>query len=48
MKIKYRTIDTTTLKGIKAAERLHAYGWKMGRVGLFTIQFYRRNLLKGR
>jgi hypothetical protein len=42
MKIEYRTVDTTTLKGLEAAERLHAAGWKMGRVGLFSIQFYRR------
>ena len=42
MKLKYRTVDTTTLKGLKTAERLHANGWKMGRVTPFSIQFYRQ------
>lgn len=51
MTTEYRTVDTTTLKGLKTAERLHRYGWKMGRVGLFSVQFYKvtvreRNLLK--
>lgn len=41
MKIEYRTVDTTTLEGLRTAERLHANGWKMGRVGLFSIRFYR-------
>lgn len=41
MKIEYRTVLLTTLKGLKTAERLHANGWKMGRVGPFTIQFYK-------
>ena len=40
-RIEYKTVDTSTLKGLKQAERLHANGWKMGRVGLFTVQFYR-------
>jgi hypothetical protein len=42
MRIEYRTVDTSTLKGLKAAERLQANGWTMGRSGLFSIQFYRR------
>lgn len=44
MKTEYRTVDTSTLKGLKQAERLHAAGWIMGRVGLFTVQFYRRKV----
>lgn len=40
--IEYRTVSTHTLKGLKEAERLHQSGWKMGRSGLFTIQFYRQ------
>lgn len=35
----YRTVDTTTIKGIEAAERLQRYGWTMIRVGLFSTQF---------
>ena len=42
MTLKYKTVDTTTLKGLKRAERLHAYGWKMIRVGLFSIQFEKK------
>ncbi len=37
--MKYRTVDTGTLKGLKTAERLHANGWKTISVGLFLIQF---------
>jgi len=36
---RYRRIDTSTLEGLKAAERLHARGWRMISVGLFTILF---------
>jgi len=39
---EYRTIDTTTEKGLKQAERLHTSGkWKQGRVTPFSTQFYR-------
>lgn len=41
MKFKYRTIDTSTLKGLKLAERLHQNGWKIIRSGLFLIYFER-------
>jgi hypothetical protein len=41
--MKYRTVDTSTLKGLKQAERLRVSGWKMARVGLFTITFYRKS-----
>ncbi len=41
MTIKYRTVWTDTLKGLRLAETLHRNGWKQGRVGLFTIQFYK-------
>jgi hypothetical protein len=44
MKIEYRTVDTSTLKGLKQAERLHQNGWKMGAQGLFSIQFYKEKL----
>lgn len=40
-KVQYRTVDTSTLKGLKEAERLHTSGWKTASVGLFTIQFYK-------
>ncbi len=38
-KTKYKTVDTSTLKGLKQAERLYTNGWKIIRAGLFTIQF---------
>jgi hypothetical protein len=38
---EYKTIDTSTLKGLKQAERLHASGWKTIRVGLFLVYFER-------
>ena len=45
-KITYKTIDTRTLDGLKKAERLHARGWAMVSVGLFKIQFYRKEETK--
>ena len=36
---QYKTVDTSTLKGLKQAERLHLNGWKQIRVGMFSIQF---------
>ena len=39
---KYRTVDTSTLKGLQLAERLHANGWIAYSVGLFLIKFYKR------
>ena len=32
---------TSTLKGLKAAERLKANGWMIDLVGFWTIQFYK-------
>ncbi len=40
-KWEYKTVDTSTLKGLEQAERLHQAGWKTGSVGLYLIQFYR-------
>lgn len=42
MRYEYKTVDTSTLEGLKAAERLHAAGWKTDRVGLFIIWFSRK------
>lgn len=42
MKYEYRTIDTSTLKGLKLAEKLHMVGWKTDRIGLFMIWFSRK------
>ena len=39
---KYRRVDTSTLEGLKKAERLHRNGWKMDSVGLFIILFSKR------
>jgi len=37
----YRTVETSTLKGLKTAERLHANGWKQDRVGMFSTRYYK-------
>lgn len=42
MRTEYRHVDTSTLEGLKEAERLHAAGWTVYRVGLFLLYFYRR------
>lgn len=42
MKTQYKQIDTSTLAGLKAAERLHQNGWTVIRVGLYIIQFMKR------
>jgi len=39
MKTKYRTVDTSTLAGLKLAERLKATGWTIYRTGLFLVYF---------
>lgn len=36
---EYKTVDTTTLAGLREAEHLHETGWKIVRVGPFTTQF---------
>jgi len=41
MRFEYKTVDTSTLEGLKKAERLHMSGWKTIRVGLFLIEFER-------
>ena len=40
--IKYITVDTRTIKGIKKAERLKEKNWIIGSVGLWRIQFYKK------
>ena len=42
MRFEYRTVDTSTLTGLRQAERLHAAGWKIIRTGLFLVYFERR------
>ena len=42
MKIKYKTVDTSTLKGLEKAERLKNNGWTIFSVGLFIIKFYKQ------
>jgi len=39
--IKYKTVDTSTLAGLKAAEKLKNNDWIIGSVGFSTIQFYK-------
>jgi hypothetical protein len=42
MRYEYRTVDTSTLKGLKSAERLKESGWTIDRIGLFLIYFSRK------
>ena len=42
MKLKYRTVDTSTLAGLRRAERLKRLGWTIVRTGLFLITFEKR------
>ena len=39
---QYRVVDTSTLKGQRTAERLHANGWETIRVGLFILTMRKR------
>ena len=41
-KLKYKTIDTRTVKGLRQAERLKAKGWKVASVGFHTIMLYKK------
>lgn len=40
-RFEYRTVDTSTLEGLKQAEWLKEHGWKIIRTGLYLIQFER-------
>lgn len=40
--MKYVTVDTSTLAGLKKAEWYHARGWQTVSVGLFLIQFCKK------
>lgn len=40
---KYTTADTSTLAGLRRAERLQANGWVCYSVGLFFLKFYKRS-----
>lgn len=44
--IKYKTVDTRTLKGLRRAERLKQLGWKILGSGFWTIDFYKPVSLK--
>ena len=44
MKYEYRSIDTRTIQGIRAGERLQRAGWYIIRLGLYTIMFERVKL----
>ncbi len=37
--MKYRTVDTSTMRGLKTAERLKDSGWKIVRTGLHLVYF---------
>jgi len=39
---QYKTVDTSTLKGLEQAERLKANGWTIYKTGLFLIYFLKR------
>jgi hypothetical protein len=40
--MEYKTADTSTLDGLRYAERLRRDGWIVYSVGLFLIRFYRK------
>ncbi len=40
---QYKTVDTSTLKGLKLAETLKAKGWTIYRTGLFLIYFIKKS-----
>lgn len=40
--LQYRTVDTSTLKGLKRAEWYKAHGWKIISSGLYLIQFEKK------
>lgn len=40
-KKQWKNVDTSTLTGLKQAEKLHAAGWTMYSAGLFILRFYR-------
>lgn len=42
MRTEYKTVDTSTLTGLKQAEQLHLAGWKIISSGLFLIWFERK------
>ena len=42
---EYRRVDTTTLAGMKEAERLQRAGWYQGPVTLFSTTYYRKRAL---
>jgi hypothetical protein len=39
---QYRTVDTSTVDGVREAEHLLAQGWEIIRTGLFLVYFSRR------
>jgi len=36
---KYKTVDTSTLEGLKQAERLLENGWRIIQTGLYILVF---------
>jgi hypothetical protein len=42
MKLKYKRVDTSTVEGIRQAERLVALGWKVIQIGLFILLLEKR------
>lgn len=42
MKTRWRTVDTSTINGLKEAEHLKLCGWTIYRTGLFLITFYKK------
>jgi len=39
---KYKTCSLITIAGLLEAEKLKASEWKIGSIGLFSIQFYKK------
>lgn len=41
-RFEYRRVDTSTLEGLKTAERLQARGFKVIQAGLFSVLMERK------
>ena len=39
MKLNYKSVDTSTIKGLKYAEWLKAHGWHIIAIGFNTLTF---------
>lgn len=41
--IRYKSVDTSTIAGVEQAEKLRADGWAVVRIGLWIIDFSKKD-----